>query len=171
MLMTHILKRLSHPSAMRGFTLIEAMLTMVIASVAILALQSFYTSILQSEALAESRITAVHLAEQIIESWQQANTAAPPPVQCVNGLVNLQLNLPTPCIVPGSNDTAFTITATINPAKAPMPQAGGVAWANLPGVTDPYGVVTNPDIRVVTIEWQHRGEIKRVMLTHLARVP
>ncbi len=161
-------------SSERGFTLIEAMLAMVIVSIGVLALQTFYTSILQSEVTSEARLTAVHMAEQIIEEWQQSNTTNPPSVQCAAGLTTLPLDTPTTCVSTGSNKTSFSITASISPAKAPMPPAtagGTVSWKPMPAYTPPGGVAITPYTRSVTVSWQYKGETRQVMLTHLTRLP
>jgi len=153
-----------------GFTLVEAMLSMVIVSIGALALQSFYAAIIRSEQLSQERLVAVHMAEQIIESWQQSNTTLPPQVDCVAGLVTLTLNTPTACTPTGSNAKAFSITANTSNAMAPMTGTGVPTWSNIP-ILDPYGVPTglSPQIRTVTVSWDYKGETKSVMLTHLTR--
>ncbi len=162
-------------SSERGFTLIEAMLAMVIVSIGVLSLQAFYSSILQSEVTSEARLTAVHMAEQIIEEWQQSNTTNPPSVQCAAGPTALPLDTPTTCVGTGSNTTSFSITASISPARAPMPPAtagGTVNWAVMSPYTNPNtGVTIAPYTRAVTVSWQYKGETRQVMLTHLTRLP
>jgi len=162
-----------------GFTLVEAMLAMVIVSTGALALQSFYTAIIRSEQLSQERLVAVHMAEQIIEGWQQLNSDLPPSATCTTGAVTLTLGTPTDCTPTGSNTTVFSITATSTVAQAPMATTGVPTWGNMPDATDINGAPVldanntpiTPKIRTVTINWNYKGEIKSVMLTHLTEAP
>jgi len=111
----------------QGFTLVEILVTLVIVSVGMLALGSFYTSMISQESIAQERITAVHMAEQLMEDWSASNT--PPTPTCkVNGatptlIVNTGTqNTKTPnCVASVGVPIAYTILLREKAAKAPLP--------------------------------------------------
>jgi len=162
-----------------GFTLVEAMLAMVIVSIGALALQSFYTAVIRSQQLSQERLIAVHMAEQIIEGWQQSNTDLPPTVDCTEGSpTTLTLDTAVTCTPTGGNSKPFSITAKRTIAMAPMPNnPGAPTWRTMPGAIDIYGnpsldangTPIEPMVRTITINWDYKGETKTVMLTHLTR--
>ena len=59
-----------------GFTLIEAMVAMVILSVGLLALGRFQGSVTQSSAQSKARTEALRLAQAKIEQWRNFSTSS-----------------------------------------------------------------------------------------------
>jgi len=154
-----------------GFTLVEVMVAMVIVVVGVLALQSFYAGIIRSEQLSEERITAVHMAEQVIEQWQQSNVL--PSLNCkTNANKALTLATATACASSSGAGTTFSIMATEATAQAPLPPnhpnnaTAGIIWGNMSGIG---GII--PKIRTVTVSWNYKGTTKSIMLTHLTPAP
>ncbi|MDQ6990528.1 MAG: type II secretion system protein [Mariprofundaceae bacterium] len=178
----------------RGFTLVEILVALVIVSVGMLALGSFYTSMISQEGIAQERIIAVHMAEQLIEDWQNTNT--PPTPNCIiNGVAAgvLPINiLPTTnpmisisnCRVNNGISVAFTIILTETPAKAPLPvshpnnpslnvtDSTGVGMYPLLTLSDASGnvIAGSPQVKVrsVKVSWIH-SKIQSVYLTHITR--
>jgi len=107
-----------------GFTLVEVMVTLAIVSIGMLALGAFYASMVKSEGISQERLAAVHMAEQLIESWQKANIAPTPDCTLLKGA-------PAPQLVVGSTlfdcrpttgvPVLFDIAINEVDAKAPLP--------------------------------------------------
>ncbi len=146
--------------------MVEVMVAVTIVTVGVLALQAFYTGILRSEQLSQDRIIAVHMAEQIIEEWQQSNIL--PKVNCTtNPKTPLTLATATLCTPSNSTGTVFSITPTSVTAQAPFAKAAGqVVWGNMVAMA---GIT--PKIRTVTVSWDYKGQPKSIMLTHLTPAP
>ncbi|MDQ6974978.1 MAG: prepilin-type N-terminal cleavage/methylation domain-containing protein [Mariprofundaceae bacterium] len=170
---------LNNHTKQSGFTLVEVMVAMVIVVVGVLALQSFYAGIIRSEQLSQERITAVHMAEQIIEEWQQRSAPPNPsvnPLPTVNCATNpattLTLGAATACTSSSGAATTFSITPTEARSQAPLPpnhannNTTGIIWGDMADI----GGVT-PNIRTVTVSWNYKGATKSIMLTHLTPAP
>jgi len=181
-----MIKSVEHSSS--GFTLIEIMVALVIVSVGVLALGSFGISSMSSGQVSRDRLTAVHLAEQVIEEWQSTDIL---PVldtnycQTASAWVASTANTVAPC---PTTDTVTTSTANCTPLSGEKitysittsesrvcgPQAaGGAAFgfyntASVMGST--ISNVTNPRTKVVTVNWTQKGVARSVYLTHLSRV-
>jgi len=171
-----------------GFTLIEIMVALVIVSVGVLALGSFGISTLTSGQVSRDRLTAVHLAEQVIEEWQSTDTLPTLDTgycQTATAWASSTANTVAPC---PTTDTVTTSTADCTPltgekitysittseSRVCGPQAaGGTAFAFY-GTTSVMGSTianaTPPRTKVVTISWTQKGVARSVYLTHLSRV-
>jgi len=164
---------LSHQSS--GFTLIEIMVTLVLTSVALLALGKFSLSVMDSESASIERLTAVHLAEQVIEEWQNDSNDYFPKIaaNCTISTGTAAMTAgqlpppPTTCTTTSGVIKTFTITAKVAPVTAPLPDgAGGVAFGAMAStVTYP----NTPVVKLVTVAWNHKGVQKSIYLTHLTR--
>jgi len=170
-----------------GFTLIEILVTLLIVSVGMLALGSFFGSSIRIEGMAQERIAAVHMAEQLIEDWQKTNT--PPTPDCtVAGVAAGALVLGTTltnCKANNGVPVAFSLLLTQKVATAPLPTshpsyAAGTAVPGQPNVkvgTMLQGVFNGQvlngsapvEVRTVSVSWQHGGKPYNVYLTHITR--
>lgn len=172
----------------RGFTLVETMVTLVILSVGMLALGTFYVSVMDSQHIAQERLMAVHLAEQVIEDWQKDSNDRLPNISgtCV---LSTRASTPTyPVTVtctPSALPVAYTIWSNTTQARAPLPtnpNNGGVPLAapNNRGAfaIDPLvalsinGATTvTPMLKVVKVTWSHKGVTQTpIVLTHISRL-
>jgi len=168
----------------KGFTLIEILITLVILSVGVMALGSFSLTTLSSGQTSRERLTAVHLAEQILEEWQQSgtlpvlsatnycqtavswvspnplpNTTAPCPT---TGTVNVST---ASCIPLFGMKKNYTIEAKESPLCGPSASGSGsfVFYTSTPPAI-------SPKTKVVTVTWTSKGKVKSVYLTHLSVV-
>lgn len=163
----------------KGFSLIEMMVTMLIVTIGMLALGSFYIASVNSETMAQERLAAVHLAEQVLEDWQKSGGMPTPdckiaganPGALVIGTVKAD------CVPNDGAPVPFDIVLTVADAKAPIPNghpshttAGGAPeMGDL--LTDLANINANVKIRNVKISWEHGGQVKNVSLTHITRKP
>jgi len=164
----------------KGFSLVEVMITMLMVTVGMLALGSFYLASIKSERMAQERISAVHLAEQIIEDWQNTNTLPTPDCE-VTGVAAGALVLGTTtasCVLNSGIPAPFDILITESPAQAPIPNghlshssgAGAPEMGSLlQNPIDPYSAAVN--VRTVQVSWTIDGDTRNVMLTHITRKP
>ena len=165
----------------RGFTLIEVLVTLLIVSVGMLALGAFFTTSIHQEGVAQERIAAVHMAEQIIEAWQDGN-AVPTPDCTVSGAVPTLVigTTTTNCRASNGVPVAFDLTLREAPATAPLPTThpnngtGAVVTGNLLSGVDPYtqqviAGSTSVKVRTVTVAWTHGGQSRSVFLSHITR--
>jgi len=162
----------------KGFSLIEVMVAMVIATIGMLALGSFYMASIKSERISQERINAVHLAEQIIEDWQ--NTNIPPVPECkVGGVAAAALVLGTlleSCVPTDGVSTPFDILIDESDAKAPVPNGHLLHSTGDPLdapemrslLTDPtYPLSATVKVRTIKVSWSLYGEALEIMLTHI----
>ncbi|MDQ6973737.1 MAG: prepilin-type N-terminal cleavage/methylation domain-containing protein [Mariprofundaceae bacterium] len=169
----------------QGFTLVEILIALVIVSVGMLALGSFYTAMISQEGIAQERITAVHMAEQLIEDWQ-ANNVIPTPNCLVAGAppVLVLATATSNCVPTKGTPIAYTILLNERPALAPLP----VTHPNNPSLNvinalgvDMYSMLTLSDVnknvianspqvkvRSVQVSWTHEKR-RTVQLTHITR--
>jgi len=170
----------------RGFTLVEILVALVIISVGMLALGSFYTSMIQQESVAQERIEAVNMAEQLIEDWERTNT--PPTPNCTAAqplVVGTQLKGCTVAVGQGV-PVSFDILINERAAQAPLPvshpnnpsmvvtDSSGVGMYPMLQQADVYGnVIQNSPpvmVRSVKISWIHGTQKPQpVLLTHITR--
>jgi len=163
----------------QGFTLIEVLVTLVIVSVGMLALGSFYVTSINSEGVAQERIAAIHLAEQLVEDWQKTDVRPTPDCTLPGGSAAGQLALGTKMLQCKANNGlswTFDILIDENQAMAPIPPdhvnnpaaGGAAATANqtiLGGLVDTAGNPVN--VRFVKILWKHKGAERFVFLTNM----
>jgi prepilin-type N-terminal cleavage/methylation domain-containing protein len=160
----------------RGFTLIEIMVSLTIISVAILSLGGFSLSVVGNGQLDRERLTAVHLAEQVLEFWQHdVNDYAPLiSTTCVLGSAAALPTYPvsTICTPSSGVSASFTINVATLIATAPLPSNPNANNSNAGAfaVRAMVGVATStPVIKAATVSWSHKGKIRSVTLTGLAR--
>ncbi|ATX78956.1 prepilin-type N-terminal cleavage/methylation domain-containing protein [Mariprofundus aestuarium] len=153
-----------------GFTLIEILVAFVVISVGALALGSFGLTTMSSGQTSRERLTAVHLAEQVLEHWQQdANDYAPTiAADCTMSAASAAPSYPTSdtCNPATGVGIAFTIAANTTNATGPLA-------SNLTGMqnfTQPTGYLNTPMTKLVTVSWTRRGKSRTVYLTHLSKV-
>ena len=162
----------------QGFTLIEAMITLVIISVGLLALGSLTVSVMRSDANAKARTMATHLAEQMLEEWS-----------ATGALATFGVVMPaTPTDVATMNTSAaalytstdinvtYTLTASVSRMVADIP--GGTSNSTVP--PGPSGAATagmlnsdatTPVEKKVTVSWSNGGQTYTVYLTHATVKP
>ncbi|MDX8414434.1 MAG: prepilin-type N-terminal cleavage/methylation domain-containing protein, partial [Mariprofundales bacterium] len=109
---------------MRGFSLVEVMMAMVIASIGVLGVTTGTVSSLSNNLLARERIAATNLALDVIESWQASTSDTLPALQCTAGTVVLVSGGNSTCtMVSQEVNTEFTITISTQSVQAPMQPA------------------------------------------------
>jgi len=173
---------------MKGFTLIETMVTLVILAVGMLALETLYISVIDSQQVAQERLIAVHLAEQVLEDWQYNAKDYVPNISgaCV---LSTRTSKPTyplsvPC-TPSTLAVQYTIWSDTSPAQAPLPtnpndgrapllspNPGSFSIRDMKQVVTPAGVISAmPMLKVVKVSWKHKGKTQQpVVLTHISRL-
>jgi len=176
---------------MKGFTLIEAMVSMVILSVGLLALGTLYVNVMDKQQIAQERLMAVHLAEQVMEYWQHDATDYVPNIDSTCRLTPGSSSTPgtiSPCTTPTPFQVTYTISASISQAQAPLPtnpnnggsplvspnpppNPGDFLIRNMQKVTGPAGTSGVPMLKVVKVSWTHKGKTQTpVVLTHISRL-
>ncbi len=123
-----------------GFTLVEALVTLVIISVSLLALGAFTLTVLATDNTARHRTVATHLAEQELERWFKTDTA---PAPGTNGWPKVINN--TKYSLKDSNNSTGIWTATLT------------------------GSGYNGELRAVTVYWTDKRE-RSVTVTHIKKV-
>jgi len=123
-----------------GFTLIEALVALVIISVSLLALGAFTITVLSTDNTARHRTVATHLAEQELEKWFQTNAT---PVPATGSWPN-----------------------TVNNTVYALQDSGGSTgiWTSALN-----GAGYNSEMRAVTVYWTDKGE-HSVTVTHIKKV-
>ncbi|NWF35995.1 prepilin-type N-terminal cleavage/methylation domain-containing protein [Mariprofundus sp. KV] len=165
----------------RGFTLIEILVALVIVSVGVLALGGFGVSIMGSGQVSRERLTAVHLAEQVLEFWQNDVNDRPPNINVATcGLTALGADpagypVTVTCTPDAGIGISYTIAANRSVAQAPLPSAPnnsfGIANTNAgSSVRNMVGTIT-PWTKVVTVTWSNKGNSRSVFLTHMTKMP
>jgi len=172
-----------------GFTLIEILVALVIVSIGVLAIGSFGISSMSVGQTSRERLTAVHLAEQIIEAWQSTDalptlntdycqtavawTAATSTSTAPCPTTDTVTTSTASCITQSGSKITYSISAKESRVCG-APAAGGVSLAFF-GTTSviPGATIANanpPETKVVTVSWTRRGQTRSVYLTHLSRV-
>jgi len=175
-------------SSGQGFTLIETLVTLLILVVGILALETFYISVVDRQQTARERLIAVHLAEEVIEFWQQDASDRVPNMDASCFLTVRTAAAPYPVSVtctPPALPIAYTIWSNTTQAQAPLPtnpnQGGTPLVAPNPGnftIRNMQPVIVNtpathnsvtPMLKVVRISWFHKGKaLPPIVLTHIS---
>jgi len=176
----------------KGFTLIETMATLVILAVGLLALGTFYISLIDRQQVAQERIIAVHLAEQVMEFWQHDTNDYVPTISsaCVLSTGSSSTPGTIPPCTPASFPVKYTIQINTTPAQAPLPtkpngcaasdpasrckplvnqNAGAFAIRDMKPVLTPSGSSVTPMLKVVKVSWSHKGKARQpIVLTHIS---
>jgi prepilin-type N-terminal cleavage/methylation domain-containing protein len=152
-----------------GFTLIEILITLVISSVIILSLGGFAVSIIDNGQLSRERLSAVHLAEQVLEFWQHdANDYLPTMASdCTLATSSSAPGYPasTTCTPATGVSIVYTVVVSETQASGPLPSN--------PSAFQPFtssGLTVTPMTKLVTVSWKHKGTSRSVFLTHLSAV-
>jgi len=155
---------------MAGFTLIEVLVALVIVSVAVLSLGSFTISTVGSGQVSRERITAVHLAEQVLEFWQHDANDYAPVIAANCNLTSKNGGAPNyPLSVTCTPTTGIGIAYTIQASQVQVsgPLAGNLgAFLNFTG----QGVYNTPQTKLVTVSWANKGKPHTIYLTHLSEL-
>jgi len=155
----------------RGFTLIEILIVLMLTAIALLALGTFSLSVMDSGTVSRERLTAVHLAEQVIEEWQHNSNDYFPNIAS-DCSMSAGTSAPTypatfTCTPAAGVNVNFTIAASVAAAEAPLPDGtGNVSFAALSGTT---AYTNTPVVKLVAVSWSHKGESRSIYLTHLTR--
>ncbi len=166
----------------RGFSLIEILIALMITTVALMALGVFSVAMMDSSGLSRERLTAVHLAEQVIESWQIDVNDFRPILSsaCVLSVGTSATSPASQTCTPGAN-LSFTVAMTTTQAQAPLPtnpnNANGLGtFKDWPGaftirnMTNTTQATPLPYVKAVTVSWAHKGgPTHSVFLTSLTR--
>ena len=157
--------------AQRGFTLIEILIVLMLTAIALLALGTFSLSVMDSGTESRERLTAVHLAEQVIEEWQHSSNDYLPSIasDCTMAAGTSAPSYPVTatCTPAVGVKVSFTVIASVAAANAPLPDgAGNIAFSPLVGTTS---FPNTPVVKLVTVNWSHKGQSESIYLTHLTR--
>ena len=154
---------------MRGFTLIEVMVALVIVSVAVLALGGFSMSIVNNGQISRERLSAVHLGEQVMEVWQHSAYNFVPAISaaCVSseGTAVLTATVSISCTPASGSTIPFTIQISQLPANGPLPTN-----LNTQQAFSQQGYTTTPQVKLVSVAWTRKGTTHQIYLTHLSKV-
>jgi len=153
-----------------GFTLIEILVTLVIVSVAVLSLGNFTISMVGSGQVSRDRLTAVHIAEQVLEFWQHDANDFAPTVEPTDCSLSASGTLPTyaltaTCTPSSGSGGSYTVVSDQVQASGPLP---GTPPTN--GNFTSQGYTNTPYTKVVTVTWSHQGKSHSIYLTHLSEV-
>ena len=152
-----------------GFTLIEIMVALVVVSVGLLGLGSFTFSILDSSQLAKERLGAVHVAEQVIEFWQHDTNDFLPTISSANCAVSTAGSQSTfPKTVSCTPTTGVSIPYTIV-VKTAVPQGPLASSLTTMQSFTNQGYPNDPIIKLVQVNWSHKGAPHSIYLTHMTR--
>jgi prepilin-type N-terminal cleavage/methylation domain-containing protein len=125
----------------QGFTLIETMVAMVIASVVLLAMGLFTLSVLRSDNLAKQQTVATHVAQQALEQWFSTNTApSQTTTTVVNGTTYQFQSFDTPTPISGVSSNTLT------------------------------GLGTNTAVRAITVYWRNASGVHKVTVTDMQKM-
>jgi len=158
-----------YQSPMAGFTLIEVLVALVIVSVAVLSLGNFTIATVSSGQVSRERLTAVHLAEQVLESWQH-DSSDYAPVIAANCALSAATGAPTyPLNVTCTPTSGIGIAYAV---QANQLQLTGPLAASLSsfGNFTKQGYNNTPQTKLVTVTWSNKGKLHSIYLTHLSVV-
>jgi len=163
----------------KGFTLIEVLITLVVVTVGIMALSKFTIAMMGSGQASRERLTAVHLAEQIMEEWQQTDTLPTlDTTYCQTAAAWATSTTATVAPCPTS-ETVTTSTANCTPsfaAKSSYTISTSQSIVCGPAKTAGSSMVFFKDAtpypvsKVVTVSWTRKGATRSIYLTHLTQV-
>lgn len=153
-----------------GFTLIEILIALVVISVGALALGSFGITTLSSGQTSRERLTAVHLAEQVLEHWQQDTNDYVPTIasDCTMSTASTAPSYPTSVTCNPATGVGIAYTIATNQSNATGPLSSSLT--GMQNFTQPTGYVNTPMTKLVTVSWTRRGKSRTVYLTHLSKV-
>lgn len=154
----------------KGFTLIEVLIALVIVSVAALALGSFGITTLGSGQVSRERLTAVHLAEQILEHWQNDTNDRAPTIDasCVQSDAMATPAYPVTTVCTPTTGVGISYTIVVDQSVATGPLASDLN--NMQAFSTPGGYSNSPNTKIVTVSWSNRGQTRSVFLTHMSTV-
>jgi len=160
----------------RGFTLIEVLIALVVVTVGVLALSKFTVSIMGSGQVSRERLTAVHLAEQVLEHWQHDASDYAPVIataDCAPGDAVGAPSYPVTTTCTSGSGVGISYTVTVNESVAIGPMSPGEVpiLPNRLTTLTPFkqkGYVNTPKTKVVTVSWSHKGATRSIYLTHLS---
>lgn len=156
---------MKYRTGVAGFTIIEVLVALVIVSVAVLSLGSFTVSTMSTGQVSRERLSAVHLAEQILEYWQHDAQDFAPSISSSCALTPGTTALPganVVCSPPGS--IAYTIALSRSQLTGPLP-----GFSTFQNFTQ-YGYSYAPYTKLVTVTWSHSGRSRSIYLTHVSMV-
>jgi len=152
-----------------GFTLIEILVTLVIVSVAVLSLGNFTISMVGSGQVSRERLTAVHLAEQVLEYWQHDSNDYAPVIAAADCSLSAAAAAPASVSVTCTPSTgigaAYTIVSNQVQAAGPLPASQSTFQ-----VFTKQGYNNTPQTKVVTVSWTHKSKTHSIYLTHMSQV-
>jgi type IV pilus assembly protein PilV len=145
-------RRLHSASLARGFSIVEAMVALVVMSVGMLGIAGLYVSSLKAGRTAILRTQAVNLAADIADRIR-ANRS---------GRNAYDTAVTAPCSVPGGGATLAETTSRNLAAADTCTWRTNVQTllpAGVPQVTYvPPAAVGMPNVYVITVSWQEPGE-------------
>jgi len=156
-------------SSMAGFTLIEVLIALVIVSVAVLSLGNFTILTMGSGQVSRERITAVHLAEQVLEFWQNdANDYAPAIASdCVSSTVGAAPSYPLSVDCTPTSGIGISYTVQVSQVQVTGPLSNDLAaFQNF----TKQGYNNTPQTKLVTVTWLNKNKSYSIYLTHLSMV-
>jgi len=165
-----------------GFTLIEILVALVIVSVGVLALGSFGISSLNSGQVSRERLTAVHLAEQVLEFWQNDANDQPPVIAtgtCLlskrtgGAVLTVPYNVTVACTPDAGIGISYSVAVKSVVATAPLPTNPVNSFSTnndgAAAIRDMVGTIV-PVNKVVTVTWTNKGKSRSIFLTHISQV-
>lgn len=159
----------------RGFTLIEVLVVLLLTSVALLALGAFSVSVIDTGTQSRERLTAVHLAEEVIEVWQHNPNDYYPSIasDCTisDGTSALSAGssvTPHPTCTPATGPNV-QFTFVISAAAVTAPKADNSGTIAFTALTATAAHPNTPVVKLVKVDWTHKGQAKSIYLTHLTR--
>jgi prepilin-type N-terminal cleavage/methylation domain-containing protein len=129
-----------HAGTEDGFTLIEAMVAMVVISVSLLAMGAFTLAVMRSDNTAQQRTVGMHVAEQALEQWYSDN------------------------VMPSATTTVSVNHTTYQFESFDTPPVSGVSSANLSGAGPAA------DVRAITVYWKNSSGVHQVTVTNMQRM-
>jgi len=148
------------------------MVTLIIVSIGLLAVDSFALSAMDGGETSRERLTAVHLAEQVIEDWQHDANDQPQAIACASSSVMPVVGSTVSCTPSAGVAIPYAIKLAVAPATAPLPPgAPGNSGASIAfGPLTWQGTATpakQVNVKVVNVTWTHKGKSHTVYLTHI----
>jgi len=161
---------MNHSHTMAGFTLIEILVTLIIVSVAVLSLGNFTISMVGSGQVSRERLTAVHLAEQVLEYWQHDSSDYAPLIATADCSLSASTSVPAypvsvTCSPASGIGSTYTIVTNQIQAAGPLPSS----QSTLQTFTK-QGYNNTPQTKVVTVSWTHKNKTHSIYLTHMSQV-
>ncbi|MFQ5518849.1 MAG: prepilin-type N-terminal cleavage/methylation domain-containing protein [Mariprofundus sp.] len=164
------MSRVYRDSTSKGFSLIEILIALFIVAIGVLAVGSFGVATLNTGQVSRERLTAIHLAEQVLEHWQNdANDRAPTiAANCVQSDATAVPSYPVTTTCTPATGTEISFTILVDEALATGPMAGDLN--NFSDFAQPAAYSNTPNTKLVTVTWSNKGESRSVYLTHMAIV-